>query len=51
MKEKKIRMRDALKLIKDKRSIACPNPGFTLQLKEYELDIFSGQGSYIKMEK
>lgn len=40
MTKHQINLRDGIDLVKSKRPIACPNPGFMLQLKVFEKGIF-----------
>jgi protein-tyrosine phosphatase len=40
MKEKKITLKDGLDMIWKVRPIAAPNPGFMIQLKALEKDVF-----------
>ena len=40
MKEKKINLKDGLDMIWKVRPIAAPNPGFMIQLKALEKDVF-----------
>jgi hypothetical protein len=46
MERKKMTLKDSLNLVRAKRSIAEPNPGFFVQLLKYERKLF-GENSML----
>jgi len=47
MKEKRMKLDDALKLILSKRPVVAPNQGFLIQLRKYEYELFESQKTTI----
>lgn len=48
MKKHRLTFREAINFVRDRRSVVCPNLGFEMQLKQYEKQLFAGNGRICK---